>query len=410
MESLLTNFILSCRPVCSEPICSARCPTERSDFDQKTQHTYETIDPVFAANRHCQLREQFDTHVKKRVKMEGHPFGMNVKTDHVPLVAHVAPGSAAEAAGVRAGDVVTSINGKAVTAENWYALYLSVPFPIILTLITYLPNAEKLDAVAEKTGERVPPDLKWDFCADDFVDFETYASSLPYGMRTSESCHVEHVIEGSPAEKGGVETGDILVSAAYLDVIDEKWYNAGPDSPLPHRLIFRRRKRLRPADMPHRELSALPDYARQAKIIDVDDVALDTIPDECSDVDVAGKDAVQERRELVGAQEAKDMRRMKGLEVRKANLSQAELECSDAQESIDTLMRVLASNDPTAAEDENPELLILMERLTAKTRCRDALQHDVSMWKSWMDQSDALAREHLSHQAVTLHARSILQG
>ena len=63
-------------------------------------------------------------------------------------------------------------------------LYLSVPFPIILTLITYLPNAEKLDAAAQRAGERVPPDLKWDFCSDDFVDFETYASSLPYGMRT----------------------------------------------------------------------------------------------------------------------------------------------------------------------------------------------------------------------------------
>merc|ERR1719287_411409 len=118
---------------------------------------------------------------------------------------------------------------------------------------------------------------------------------------------------------------------------------------------------------------------------------------------------MQERRQLVAAQHAKDSRRMKGLEVREANLIQAELECSNAQELLDTLKRDLASNDPTAAEDENPELLILMERLTAKTRCRDASRHDVAMWKSWMDQSEALASEHLSHQAVALHAKRILQ-
>jgi hypothetical protein len=383
------------------------------------------MEPVAAAGRNYLMRESREglPIVQIQVKMEGQPFGMNVKTDEVPFVVHVAEGSPAEAAGVRAGDVVTKINGQPVTAANWYDVYLAAQLPIVLTLDTYLPLPSlRWDITASETKYVAPQSilsqsaqLYQDFFeevfGDDSEDFEASVSSLPYGLRISGGgevgAFVQQVIRDSPAEKAGVVRGDVLISIATKTVNEDTWFDAMHDSSLPYRVVFRRRKMQPSWSADELERSDVQSHI-QSPILDVDDAAEEAvqIEEEASmllmllrkeeagpnrlpivrDVDAAAEEVVQENQVLDEMHRAQDHRRKVGLEKRESQLKQAEIE---VQEALDKLQEEECNGD-------EKNVTFLTETLARKMKWRDGLLHDVSMWMSWMEQSEDLMREHFS--------------
>ena len=78
---------------------------------------------MFFVGRHYNVKWKFSLQVKSQHFFHTIPLlGYAVLRLNPISLPHSPPdsGSPAEAAGVRAGDVVTKINGKPVTAANWY--------------------------------------------------------------------------------------------------------------------------------------------------------------------------------------------------------------------------------------------------------------------------------------------------
>ena len=123
------------------------------------------------------------------------------------LIASVRPESAAQNAGLQAGDVITSFSGRKVKTPNALRAWIGVATPGTPYAVTYIrengvENTVDIEITAfkapvveslEQLGAMLRP-----VTADD------------YAPRGAKGIYVTRVIEGSPANKAGLEVGDII--------------------------------------------------------------------------------------------------------------------------------------------------------------------------------------------------------
>jgi len=175
-----------------------------------------------------------------RVKMAQKPFGMKVQAHSLPLVNAVTPGSAADAAGVKAGFVLTAIGDQHVNAKDWFETMQKAPVGTVLTFDTV--DVKAIDDAAFVVPEALDKG---------FIDFQCSVKSRPFGMDVSVSkdghATVDAVAAGTPAELAGIKVGDVLVgvaghavdAASWPTSFASSWLSFGK-SKLPFVLRFRR--------------------------------------------------------------------------------------------------------------------------------------------------------------------------
>jgi regulator of sigma E protease len=134
-----------------------------------------------------------------------------------PVIGSVAPGSQAEAAGLRRGDRIVSVDGRDV--PTWDALDMEV----------VLKAAREVSIVIERDGQpvtiRVTP--------DSVGSYEIGELGIEPAMRPQ----VKFVNPGSPAEAGGFQPHDVVVAVngergLGYDAVLER-IRGNPDAPLP---------------------------------------------------------------------------------------------------------------------------------------------------------------------------------
>jgi S1-C subfamily serine protease len=133
--------------------------------------------------------------------------------DEGVLVIDILAGSPAEAAGIEVGDVVTAINGEAVTQDTVRSILASFAVGDTVTLdvrrgeeslsLDVVLGEEPLTPQFRGRGDRTPR----------FEMFEVERPRLGIGIDDSETgVIVNEVAEGSPAEAAGVLVGDIVTA------------------------------------------------------------------------------------------------------------------------------------------------------------------------------------------------------
>jgi regulator of sigma E protease len=131
------------------------------------------------------------------------------------VIGNVQPASAAEKAGIKAGDQIVSVNGKAV--DTWERLDFQV-----------LPRAGQELTVVVKRGSqdlplRVTPDARTKFHVGDL------------GVMPVLRPQIQSVNPGEPAEKAGLKAGDVVVAVNGEPVAHPlliKRINENPDKPI----------------------------------------------------------------------------------------------------------------------------------------------------------------------------------
>lgn len=111
-------------------------------------------------------------------------------------IADVEEGSVAYQAGLRAGDVITSINGKRVVFGREFSLR-ELASPEQSMIITYVRNGE------ENTVTVVP----------EFVENDYYQVGISIG-----DLKVESVVEGRPAKEAGIKEGDVITAINGIEM------------------------------------------------------------------------------------------------------------------------------------------------------------------------------------------------
>jgi len=186
-----------------------------------------------------------------RVKVAKRPFGMNIQSHTLPRVHDVLPGYPAEAAGVKAGFVLTAINGQPVDADNWFDIWQSSSVGTELTFHTNIPVHENnpfvdghLDVKAapvldESGGLVIPSDLE-----KGHEDFRAAVKKIPFGMQVTSPKGgrptVRSLSKDLPAEAAGVKVGDVLISISGVPVDSSSWFAAFQQAAPPFGLRFRR--------------------------------------------------------------------------------------------------------------------------------------------------------------------------
>lgn len=133
--------------------------------------------------------------------------------DEGVLVTDILAGSPAEAAGIEVGDVVTAINGEAVTQDTVRSALAGFAVGDTVTLdVTRGEESLSLDVIL---GEQ-PGTLQFRGRGDRTPRFEMFEVERPrlgIGIGDSETgVIVNEVAEGSPAEAAGVLVGDIVTA------------------------------------------------------------------------------------------------------------------------------------------------------------------------------------------------------
>ena len=155
------------------------------------------------------------------------------------LISDVAPGSPAEKAGLRSGDILTRLNGVAMDVEQEQEL------PRFAQIVTHLAPGAKVTASYTRSGEPYSTDLviglqpllegremETDFGAV-FRDI-TLNQVVEYRLEKAHGVFVSEVHGGGSAEEAGLEKGDVVLSVDghAVDNIDQ--LTAAIDSPKPH--------------------------------------------------------------------------------------------------------------------------------------------------------------------------------
>lgn len=361
--------------------CIADCPDLEHDCES-AEH------PSVVLSKHCLAESTGNNSVQVHVTVSENPFGMDVTVaDNLPRVFSVAPGSHAESAGVRPGDIPVRVNGKPVTSKNWTEVYHAAKVPFTLTLETAsITQLGRFDDVASEIHHTLPKCLAEpyppkchsepypleDVFGDDYFDFHCSISSLPFGVRINGVggawARVQQVVQGSLAESKGVLVDDILVTVAGNDVSAGTWYRAMRDTALPYRLRFRRR-------------------LHQMNVVEEADRAAATMLKRSQD------EMKWHQIGPVAIQSEQVARRKNGLEMREKQLREAELECTRVQQAVERLRQLHKTQEVLRPDEDEYELSALMERLALKIRWRDALVHDVVMWKRWVEQPGDVVRQ-----------------
>lgn len=189
---------------------------------------------------------------KIRTMVVKKPYGMNVQVNVVPRVIVVLPGSAAEAAGVKRGYVLTHVNDAPVDGDTWFDAWSELKLPGVLTFDTAVPLHKNNPFFNETTGEWrtnvpkpiVPEDWDEDESIDGFSDVATTVKELPFGMEVHAAPGklpvVRSVSPGLPAEAQGVKAGDVLIKVAGHRVDSDTWFASFQHAVPPFGLNFRR--------------------------------------------------------------------------------------------------------------------------------------------------------------------------
>jgi C-terminal processing protease CtpA/Prc len=187
-----------------------------------------------------------------RVLVVKKPFGMNIQVNHngnsVPRVVDVLPGSAAEAAGVRRGFVLTHVQEKPVTAENWHDEWNKAAPPCTLTFDISMPahgnNPHFNESLGNDSTIALPEDWEEDEPIAGFQDVKVSVTELPFGMAVDAPPGklpiVKGVVDGGPAQAVGVQAGDVLFKVAGHRVDSSTWFAAFQHAVPPFGLHFRR--------------------------------------------------------------------------------------------------------------------------------------------------------------------------
>ncbi len=131
------------------------------------------------------------------------------------LVADVIPGSAAEAGGIRRGDVIVKFNGKDIDEMN------ELPRMVAAT-----PVGREVEVVVLRDGKKIPLKLKVGELKDEQSTREAAEKSKPemgmtvqdltpeiarqLGVKDASGVVVTGVESGSPADEGGIQRGDVI--------------------------------------------------------------------------------------------------------------------------------------------------------------------------------------------------------
>mmetsp|Transcript_24644 Transcript_24644/g.62849 ORF Transcript_24644/g.62849 Transcript_24644/m.62849 type:complete len:1286 (+) Transcript_24644:2087-5944(+) len=156
-----------------------------------------------------------------RMQVNKLPFGMNVENTPKStqgVVTKVLPGFPAELAGVEAGMQLVEVNGQAVTAQTWYAVFASAVPPFSIGFKT----GARADISNIGVGE-LDPELK----DPEFSKLANFiVEKKPFGMEVQTRAgkpKVVRVIPEFPAAKLGIKRGDIVVEVGGIAVTSETW-------------------------------------------------------------------------------------------------------------------------------------------------------------------------------------------
>jgi len=119
-------------------------------------------------------------------------------------VSSMVPGGGARAAGIQGGDVITAINGVAVTNQTELRTQLNKYKPGETIDVTY--TREGLSSTTESTLYRSRSSFERDPC-EVFIGV-SLAGNGPQGK----GIHVSNIIGDTPAEKYGIKAGDVITS------------------------------------------------------------------------------------------------------------------------------------------------------------------------------------------------------
>ncbi|MEM8816030.1 MAG: Do family serine endopeptidase [Pseudomonadota bacterium] len=152
---------------------------------------------------------------------------LNSPVDRGALVTSVAPGSAAERAGLEVGDIIVEVNTKKIDNASELVNTIGLMSPGEEVSIKYIRGERTRNAMAELgrqvaqsgSGEDIHPGLAG----------AEFSSSGPTDVRGIE---VISVAEGSPAAQRDIRAGDIITAAnrVPVDTVDELAQVAGSSS------------------------------------------------------------------------------------------------------------------------------------------------------------------------------------
>lgn len=139
------------------------------------------------------------------------------------LVSSVVTGSGAEAAGLKAGDVITAIDGKTLAVKGDLTTTLANYKPGDAVKVTYLRDGQTLTTTSTLTGPKVAKDVyrhiyKYNYDASQSQKAERDPCKVFIGMYNGswgngeKGVGVTGIIPGWPAEEAGVLEGDRVIS------------------------------------------------------------------------------------------------------------------------------------------------------------------------------------------------------
>jgi len=154
---------------------------------------------------------------------------LGLKNKHGALVRQVENGSAADKAGIKAGDVITSVDGHVIKKVNELPLLIASHRPgdsVKLTLIrngksiTKRVTVEKMPETASAGNKMHKSRVRLGLALND-LDAET-AKALE--SRVKHGVVVKQVQKGSPASAAGIERGDVIFQLNRQKVADVKQF------------------------------------------------------------------------------------------------------------------------------------------------------------------------------------------
>jgi S1-C subfamily serine protease len=147
------------------------------------------------------------------------------------VISEVIEGKGAAAAGLQAGDIITSVNGKKVTGAGTLRDALSSKKPGETVTIVYQRNGQNLQSEVKLSGDRAEGytfNVKRDPCKV-FIGVYTsnYESDGVRGVRVS------GIIDDTPAKASNVQSGDIILALDGKAVTDHMQLEAERDKHQP---------------------------------------------------------------------------------------------------------------------------------------------------------------------------------
>ncbi|MCC6724140.1 MAG: PDZ domain-containing protein [Saprospiraceae bacterium] len=137
------------------------------------------------------------------------------------LVSDIVPGGGAAAAGIRSGDVITSIDGKTLASRGGLSNTLSSYKPGDKIEVTFLRDGQSITTTVELTAKKQER-MDFNFNFDDKIERNPCEVFIGVTIGSwgngEEGVGVDGIIPGWPAEKAGLQTGDRILSMDGVEV------------------------------------------------------------------------------------------------------------------------------------------------------------------------------------------------